>query len=215
MLFQNWWFLQHGILFCPWEERELPGCSFFIFKFRLSQLSLSYFSCVCHGCFAKVGFIFSPETQLTVLCRDQASSFSTALNRKSKHTTDGQYSRVGRPSRGENRRHCPSIHAQPRPMERLVNTRHWRGKTDTGPIEELPFFKVRSLNLHLQRFFCRSLVDKITFFLLRCPALPCLSLLLPYPAPQILSREKSAAPSIPAMWGPHVMNLWCWEWVGG
>ena len=34
MLFQNGWFLQHGILFCPWEERELPGCSFFIFKFR-------------------------------------------------------------------------------------------------------------------------------------------------------------------------------------
>ena len=101
-------------------------------------------------------------------------------------TTDGQYGRVGRPSRGENRRHCPSIHAQPRPMERLVNTRHWRGKTDTGPIEELPFFKVRSLNLHLQRFFCRSLVDKITFFLLRCPASPCLSLLLPCPAPQIL-----------------------------
>ena len=114
-------------------------------------------------------------------------------------TTDGQYGRVGRPSRGENRRHCLYIHAQPRPMERLVNTRHWRGKTDTGPIEELPFFKVRNLNLHLQRFFCLSLVDKITFFLLRCPASPCLSLLLPCPAPQILSREKSAAPSIPAM----------------
>ena len=122
---------------------------------------------------------------------------------------------IWRKVRGENRQHCPSIHAQPRPMERLVNTRHWRGKTDTSPIEELPFFKVRSLNLHLQRFFCRSLVDEITFFLLRCPASPCLSLLLPCPAPQILSREKSAAPSIPAMWGPHVMNLWCWEWVGG
>ena len=108
-------------------------------------------------------------------------------------TRDGQYGRVGRPSRGENRRPCPSIHAQPCPMERLVNTRHWGAKLTQVPSKNCLFSK-----FEVWIFICKysSVADSLIKLLFSCCiALPRPAYLCFYPAqPRRSCQEKKVLP---------------------